>query len=237
MAEAKLNREYVNSRLGVGAFMVACCVWSLYDGLVGWPQKNAAMEKARPLLLGTNLTVTAWIAQDDNGDDALVRLFRQTGGNVPGKLIGKIKELELPSTLANDTISLERQSAQLRKLFEAPVYSDGDVQTQWWQAGITMLLGLLAFAAIGRKANMRFIADDHGMSGNGFGPQTLAYEDITAINWAKWAEKGIIVLTFNSGKAVKLDGWHFSGMKGIADEIRKHRPDLAPDAPDEEVKR
>ncbi|MCL2105297.1 MAG: hypothetical protein FWH21_09700 [Kiritimatiellaeota bacterium] len=208
--------------------MIGICVWSLYDGMKGWPQANAVMDDARPLLLAVNLTASAWLDSDDGDANALDRLFTEVGHKTPSKLIRKISETQLPKEKANDTKSLEQHAQHLKAIFEAPIYSEGDLQTQWWQAGVAALLGVLAWITVARKIPKRFVADDNGMSGTGFGAQVLAYEDISEINWAKWDEKGIIVLTFKSGKTVRLDGWHFSGMTGIADEITKHRPDLAP---------
>lgn len=229
MAEAKLNREYAYHMLGVGMMMFVICLWSLYDGMRGWPQVNANMDKTRPLLLATNLTATAWLASEDDGVSALDRLFGETGCKVPSRLVKKVSEIDklLPERLAHDTESLAKQAIRLKELFESPIYSEHDLESQWVQAGITTLLGLWLFLIVGLKAFKRFVADDRGLSGNGFGRQTLAYEDIAEINWTKWDEKGIITLTFKSGRAVKLDGWHFAGMTGIADEICKHRPDLA----------
>ena len=230
MAEAKLNGDYALRVLGVGAVMLGICVWSLYDGMRGWPHINAQMDDARPLLLATNLTATVWLDYDDDDSESpLDSLFAKVGHKTPSKLIRRINELRLPKEKANDTVSLEHHAEQLKEVFESPVYSESDLQSQWIQAGITVFLGLLAFLAVGRKAFKRFIADDRGLSGSGFGAHMLAYEDIAAINWSKWDEKGIIVLKFKSGKTVRLDGWHFSGMTGIADELAKHRPDLVPE--------
>ena len=230
MAETRLNREYVLSWVAVGALMFGICVWSLYDGKVGWPGENARMDEMRPLLLATNLTATAWLERGEDGVTEVERVFKEAGIKAPGKLSTKIKELRLPEKLANDTVSLEQQAEQLRALFASPVYSERDISTQWVQAAVTTLLGLLMFATVGLKAGKRFIADDSGLSGSGFGAQPLAYEDISEIDWAKWDEKGIIVLTFRQGRRIKLDGWHFSGVTGIAEELRKHCPDLAPKA-------
>ena len=228
MAETKLNREYVWSWVAVAVLMFGLCVWSIYDGMRGWPAENAKMDEVRPLLLATNLTATAWLELGEDGMTEVERLFSNAGSKAPGKLSTKIKELNLPEALANDTASLEKQAEQLRGVFEKPVYSEHDISTQWVQAAVTALLGVLLLLAVGLKVGKRFVADDRGLSGSGFGRQTLAYEDITEINWKKWDEKGIVVLTFKSGRRVKLDGWHFAGMTGISEELCKHRPDLAP---------
>jgi len=227
MAEAKLNREYALRIIGVGALMMGICVWSIYDGTKGWPQKNTAMDKARPLLLATNLTATAWLERDDDGTSVLDRLFAEANAKTPGKLVRKISDLKLPANLANDTDSLNAHAARLNTMFQDPVYSEGDLKGQFTMALITALLGLLAFVAVGLKAPKRFVADERGLSGSGFGPRPIAYDDIAEINWAKWDEKGIVRLTLKSGGNVRLDGWHFSGMTGVMDEIRKQRPELA----------
>jgi len=228
MAEAKLNYEYALRWVAVGALMFGICVWSLYDGKKGWPQANEIVAEARPLLLATNLTATAWLERGDDGMTAVERVFSEAGLKAPGKISTKIKDLRLPVSLANDTVSLEKQAEQLRDMFEKPVYSEHDLYTQTVQAWVTVILGLLLLAVVGLKVNRRFIADDRGLSGNGFGAQPVAYEDIAEINWAKWDENGIITLTLKSGRRIKLDGWHFVGMTGISEELRKHRPDLAP---------
>ena len=40
MAEARINKEYLLRMCGVAAFMLAICLWSLYDGFVAWPEKE-----------------------------------------------------------------------------------------------------------------------------------------------------------------------------------------------------
>ena len=230
MAETKLNREYALSIVGVGALMVGICVWSLYDGMRGWPGVNAEMDAVRPALLATNLTATAWLERGDDGVTEIDRLFAASGRKAPGRIIRKISELKLPDTHANDTASQSKQAEQLRELIGKPIYSEHDITTQWIQASVTLIFGLLAFLTIGLKAGRRFIADDRGLSGNGFGPQPIAYADIAAIDWAKWDEKGIILLTLSTGRRIKLDGWHYAGMAGVSDMLREHRPDLAPKA-------
>ncbi len=226
MAEAKLNREYALRIMGVGAMMVGMCVWSLFDGVKAWPQKNRDLEQVRPVLLATNLTAEAWIARGDEGSP-LATVFLEKGVKVPSKLVKKLGELKLPKSSENMAELREAQAKQVRKLFEGQVYGEHDLTSQFVQAAVTLVLGLLAFAAVGRKARRRYVADETGLHGSGFGGQRLAYEDIAKIDWSKWDEKGIVTLTLKSGVACKLDGWHFAGITGIVDEIRRHRPDLA----------
>jgi len=228
MAEAKLNGEYAVRIIGVGALMIGMCVWSLYDGMVAWPRCNFCLEQVRPTLLATNMTAEAWLAVGDSGVSPLESAFRAKGFETPAKLIKKMGEMKVPES-ATDRIA--RRSAQIPliiKIFEKPVYSAHDLQTQFVQAGVTLAFGLFAFVLIGLKARKRYFADGEGLSGSGVRNARIAYGDIRAIDWTKWDEKGIVSLTLVSGARYTLDGWHFKGITGIVDEIRKYRPDLSP---------
>jgi len=227
MVTATLNREYALRIAGVGLMMVGFCGWSLYDGTTAWPNVNKGMESVRPALLATNLTVTAWLERIDEGKSELARVFETAGQHVPSKLTRKMGELKLPEHLANDTASCETQAKQLKVLFEKPVYSEQDINTQWGQAGMTLFFGLWAFAVVGLKATRKFTADEKGLSGSGVGPKPVAYTDIKTIDWSKWNDKGIVRLTCNNKAVIILDGWHFTGITQLVEEITAHRPELA----------
>lgn len=226
MAEAKLNKEYAFRMASVGALMVGICLWSIYDGRVGWPRQNAALERVRPALLATNLTVSAWLESEEGSPSELTRVFQLQGRKVPARLVKKMGELKLPSHLVNDTDAQKNQAKQLGALFGKPVYSEHDLKTQTIQAVVTLSLAFLAFWAIVAKMRLRFIADEVGLHGSGFGTNRFAYDDVARVDWSRWEEKGIVVLTFVSGKRIRLDGWHFSGMSEVVDQIKAHRPDL-----------
>jgi len=226
MAEAKLNREYALRIIGVGAMMFGMCAWSLYDGRVAWPEHNRSLERVRPELLATNLTVEAWLAQDDEGSTLLASVFAKAGRKVPGKLVKKIGELRLPRNVTDSAERNAEQAKQLRALFESDVYSPHDLATQTVQAVITFLAGVWAWLLIGLKVGRRFAADETGLHGSGFGSGTVAYSSIAEIDWTKWDDKGIVRMTLKDGRRVVLDGWHFAGVTGIVDAIRRFRPDL-----------
>jgi hypothetical protein len=231
MAEAKINREYALRVMGVGLLMFGICGWSLYDGTVAWPRHNLDMERVRPALLATNLTAEAWLArEEDAGGSRLEAAFTAQGVKTPSKLVRKIGELRLSDSVPDRDAARAAQLEQVRKTFENPVYSGHDLQTQFVQAAVTLLLGLWAFAAVGLKARKRFVADGNGLSGSGVGSRPVAYGEVRAADWSKWDEKGIVRLTLASGIRLTLDGWHFAGIAGIVDELVKHRPDLAPRA-------
>ncbi len=228
MAEAKLNREYALRIFGVGAVMFGMCVWSLYDGHTAWPRQNLCMDRARPMLLATNLTAEAWLAREEGEASPLEAAFRAVGEKTPSKLVKKIGELRVPKSAENANALHEAQAKALRKTFEGPVYSAHDLQTQTVQAVITFVLGACAWLSLVGKARKRFLADETGLHGSGVGGD-VPYDAIARIDWSKWDDKGIVVLTLASGRKLKLDGWHFADMTGIVDEIKRGRPDLAPE--------
>jgi hypothetical protein len=232
MVIAKLNREYALRLIGVGAMMVGICLWSIYDGAVAYPKINQTMESVREELLATNLTVTAWMDRGDDGKTLLDLVFVQEGATAPSKLVKKIGELKLSKELANDTAAREKQAKDLRELLKKPVYAEQDLTTQFVQAGITLFLGLLAFGVIAFRATRHYIADEQGLSGTGVGPTPLAYQDIASMDWSRWQDKGIVRLTRSDKQVLTLDGWYYSGITQIVDELIKHRPDLAQQQPE-----
>jgi len=228
MIIAKLNREYALRLIGVGTMMVGICLWSIYDGAVAYPKINATLESARGELLATNLTVTAWLERGEDEKTPLDLVFVKLGKRTPSKLVKKMGELKLPKEMANDTASREAQAKHLVELFKKPVYSNQDLTTQFVQAGITLVLGLLAFGVIAFRSTRCYIADEQGLSGTGVGPKPLAYQDIKAIDWSRWQDKGIVRLTRADQQVLTLDGWYYAGITQLVDEIIKHRPELGP---------
>jgi len=186
------------------------------------------MERVRPALLATNLTAEAWLSQDD-GDHGtrLDAAFRAHGAaKAPSKLTRKLSELRIPDSTPDRDAARAAQLEQVRKTLEQPIYSARDLQTQFVQAAVTLVLALCAFVAVGTKAPRRFVADDTGLYGSGVGPQPIGYDEIKSADWTRWDEKGIVRLVLNDGRRLKLDGWHFAGMTGVVEEILRHRPDL-----------
>lgn len=225
MAEAKLNREYAIRVLCVGALMWGVCLWSIYDGKVAWPRINAQMETARPDLLATNMTAEAWMTYED-GATPLMRVFAKQQVQVPKKLIKKVGELRLPDRVTeNRDAQRAALTKRLEEVFQGPVYSPHDLAGQTVQAVIAFLLGAMAVGAVLAKKGKRFIADDEGLSGSGFGGK-IPYDQVAAIDWKKWDEKGIAVLRLADGRTVKLDSWHYAGMPDVVETLTAHREDL-----------
>ena len=225
MAEAKLNREYALRVLCVGALMFGVCVWSVYDGKVAWPRINAQMETARPDLLATNMTAEAWMTYED-GATPLMRVFAKHQAQVPKKLVKKVGELRLPNRVTeNRDAQRVALMKKVQEVFEAPVYSAHDLTGQTVQAVIAFLLGAMALWAVLAKRGKRFVADDEGLSGSGFGGK-IPYDEVNGIDWKKWDEKGIAVVHLADGRSFKLDSWHYAGMPEVIDTLVAHREDL-----------
>ncbi len=228
MAEATLNKDYARRMIGVGLLMLALSAWSVYDGAVKWPRVNLRVAEVRPVLLATNLTAEAWLETEAVGQHALQRVFAAAGSRVPGKLVRKLGELRIRRDETDVETALSAQRQAVRKLFEQPLYASGDLSGQYVQAAVTFGLALAAFLAVAVKGKRRFIADDAGLHGSGFGGRDWSWSDLKSIDWLRWEEKGIVVLTFTTGLSVRCDGWHFSGMPDIVKVIEAQRPDLAP---------
>jgi len=228
-AEAKLNREYALRLLGVGALMIGLSLWSLYDGFVAWPRQNRALDVARSALLAQDLSAEAWLDRDAEGTRPIDAVFAAQGRRAPSKLVKKLGELRVPAAAADKERVRAMQTEQVRRLFEGPVYDTRDLRSQSIQAAVTLGLALLALLTVARKARLQFAADDSGLSGSGFGNVSIPYTELARIDWSKWDTKGIVVLTLRNGRRHQLDAWHFAGMTGLAEALRQHRPDLAPD--------
>lgn len=226
MAEARLNKDYARRMLVVALLMAAISVWSFYDGFSGWPRLNARMSAARPALLATNLTAEAWLDDAAPAGQPLRRVFAAQGLTPPRKLVRKLGELRLPPRPENLDQALSAQRVEVLRLLGAPLYGEEDLRAQFIQGGVTLLLALASAGAVARKRRRVFIADAAGLHGSGFHGHRN-WSDLAEIDWRRWDDKGIVVLVFTTGDAVRCDGWHFAGMPGVVAEIKARRPDLA----------
>ena len=101
----------------------------------------------------------------------------------------------------------------------APVYSPAKLRGQFIQAAITLILAALAFAAVVSKRKTVYEVDDSGLSGTGFGDETIPWESVGSVDWSRWDEKGIVTVILKDGRRFKLDGWHFAGMRPVAEVL------------------
>ena len=225
MATAKLNREYAFRMCGIGAIMLALSAWSVYDGAVAWPKVNAELASVRDELVDgcrAGVTPADWLSAADAESQSyrLQDVFASKGARPPRYLVQELGAITQP--VGDDAEARAIRAAQAEELFRKPVYSDAKLKGQFIQAGVTLLLAALAFAAVLSKRRTVYVADESGLSGTGFGGTPVPWDAVASVDWAKWDEKGIIGLELKDGRRFKLDGWHYAGMRPIADVIRSH---------------
>ncbi len=227
MATAKLNREYAVRMCGIGAIMLALSAWSVYDGAVAWPKVNADLASVRDELVAgcrAGITPAEWLSAPD-ADGQTYRLqavFTSKGARPPRYLVQELGAITQPS--GDDAEARASRAAQAEELFRRPVYADAKLKGQFIQAGVTLLLAAIAFAAVLSKRGTVYAADESGLSGTGFGKEPIPWDAVAFVDWAKWDDKGIIILQLADGRRFKLDGWHYAGMRPVADVIRGHFP-------------
>lgn len=226
MATAKLNREYAFRMCGIGAIMLALSAWSVYDGAVAWPKVNAELASVRDELVArcrAGVTPADWLSAADAESQSyrLQDVFASKGARPPRYLVQELGAITQP--VGDDAEARAIRAAQAEELFRKPVYSDAKLKGQFIQAGVTLLLAALAFAAVLSKRRTVYVADESGLSGTGFGGTPIPWDAVASVDWAKWDEKGIIGLELKDGRRFKLDGWHYVGMRPVADVIRSHQ--------------
>ena len=223
MATAQLNREYAIRMCGIGAIMLALAAWSVYDGAVAWPAVNAGLDAVRGELVAgcrAGITPEQWLSAPD-ADTQTYRLqavFAAHGLRPPKYLVQELGAISSPP--GDEAEARAARAAQAEELFLKPVYSPAKLMGQFGQAAVTLLLAALAFAAVISKRKTVYVVDESGLSGTGFGPDPIPWESVASVDWSKWDEKGILVVVLRDGRRFKLDGWHFAGMRPVADVLR-----------------
>ena len=222
MATAKLNREYAVRMCGIGAIMLALSAWSIYDGAVAWPAVNASLETVRDELVAgcrAGITPEQWLSAPD-ADTTVYRLqavFTAHGLRPPKYLVQELGAIQSPP--GDEPEARAARAAQAEELFARPVYSPAKLKGQFAQAAVTLLLSCLAFAAVVSKRKTVYVVDESGLSGTGFGGETIPWESVDSVDWSRWDEKGIMTVVLKDGRRFKLDGWHFAGMRPIAEVL------------------
>lgn len=226
MATAKLNKEYALRLCGVGVIMLALSAWSIYDGAVAWPRENANMDKVRPKLIEcceSGKTPDDFLSSTEErpGVFLLQTIFAEDGVNVPKHMVQELSTFIKPAGESDSPEARNMRTQRAIELFSKPIYSQGKINGQFIQAGVTFIFAIMAFFAVTSKRKITYTADDNGLSGTGFGSTQIPWGDVASVNWDKWEEKGIINLSLRDGRTFKLDGWHFAGMRPIADILRE----------------
>ena len=231
MATAKLNREYAMRMGGVGAMLVAFAAWSVYDGAVAWPRANADLAKARPALearaVGRIMTPEDWLASQDGQPESfpLKEVFEKEGIPLSRKLVMELSEITHP---AGDSPDARRARAEAAAdLFSRDLYPAGKCKGQFVQAAVLAFLALLALRAVWSKRGIEYVADDAGLRGSGFGGGEIAWDMVSGVDWRRWESKGIVAVRTKDGRSHAIDGWHFKGVRDIAEVLEKRFPQTA----------
>ncbi len=235
MAEARLNKDYAVRLSVVGAIMVGLAVWSVYDGAIAWPRENVRLAELRPSLLegcakgmASEMWLSPLVKADEDPETAerrpplLHQAYAQKGWKPPSRLVQELSAITQP--MGKDSAAIRLRAEQAARLFSEDVYPRQKLQSQYIQAVVTLVLGALAFFAVLSKRKTVYVVDDEGLRGGGFGADPVPWSDVKSADWSKFDEKGILGIVLASGKTVKLDGWHFKGVRDIAAEVQKHFP-------------
>ena len=222
MATAKLNREYAVRMCGIGVIMLALSAWSVYDGAIAWPTVNASLETVRNELVAgcrAGITPEQWLSAPDADTTTyrLQALFAAHGLRPPKYLVQELGAIQSPP--GDEPEARAVRAMQAEELFSKPVYSSAKLRGQFIQAAITLILAALAFVAVISKRKTIYIVDDSGLSGTGFGNETIPWESVDSVDWSRWDEKGIMTVILKDGRRFKLDGWHFAGMRPVAEVL------------------
>ena len=202
--------------------MLALSAWSVYDGAIAWPAVNASLETVRDDLVAgcrAGITPEQWLSAPDADTTTyrLQTLFAAHGLRPPKYLVQELGAIQSPP--GDEPEARAARAMQAEELFSKPVYSAAKLRGQFIQAAITLILAALAFAAVVLKRKIVYVVDDSGLSGTGFGGRTISWESVDSVDWSRWDEKGIVTVILKDGRRFKLDGWHFAGMRPVAEVL------------------
>lgn len=223
MAIAKLNREYAIRLSLVGLIMLALSFWFIYDGFVAWPRENRDLAELRPILIKgceSGVPPEIWLGDVQGEEDTflLKKIYADHGKKVSGHIVQELKMITKPE--GNDNASRLTRAKAASELFKKDVYPQSKLNSQYFMAVVMLVFAVLAFRAVLSKRGIVYEVDADGLRGNGFGDKSLSWGDIAKVDWKKWEEKGIVVVHSKYGKKYVLDGWHFAGMRPVAEEIK-----------------
>ena len=234
MIATSINNEY-RLRMAVVAVVIAAMgAWFVYDGAIGYPQKNKAHEVFAAKLGALEKVPTAaeWLAdKDGDGVPFVERFARDEAGMKPSSsIMNAIKDTRArveqihqkePDKAVAAQRAAEQEEALAKKMRDAP-YNHTDIQTQFGFAIFAFAFAGLLLGVLAKRAATRIIAGDDAITRNG---ERFAYADLTAIDWGQWHAKHIVRMSFGN-RALKLDGWHHARVDDIVALALKKRTDF-----------
>ncbi len=214
MITTSINKEYALRFLGVALLFVAFSGWFLYDGLVGYPRRNAEVAPLAQALAAQALTPADWVNTAKTGTAPLTEAFQSAGLQSPGKVFDAFTSW----VRAEDPRA--HQTEEARKLLLMPLYSAEDIRAQFVSAAIALVaaLGLLCMVAL--RFFTRTLLDGNTLTRiSPFGTKTFSRAELCSIEDAQWAKRGILKLHFTHG-SLTLDAWHHAGTKALVEALK-----------------
>lgn len=224
MIRLKINKEYAMRICGVGLLMLAISLWSAYDGKVGYPRLNADFISMKPILGAAGMTPAALLEKDDSRATLVQKLYLQHTGRKPPKvLVSKLSEakkrfdkVDVP-TEETSSFKIKQNELLNTEILEKPLWDEHDLLSQFIMAAITGALALLAFGTVFWRSRKKAIYANGVFTG--FTDKPFPWDAVEKIDDSQWNDKGIAILVLKDGRKVKLDAWHYVGVKEIVAEL------------------
>ncbi len=209
-----INREYALRFLGVTVLFVALAGWFLYDGQIGYPQKNAAVAPVAAELATRALAPADWVNTAKTGTAPLTEAFRAAGLEPPTKVADTFTSW----VRADDPRAMRPEEAT--RVLQQPLYSQEDIRAQFISAAVSLIaaLGLLVIVAI--RFRTRHMLDDDALTVvTPLGTRRYPLDTLQGLDDSQWAKRGICKVNFTSGR-VTLDAWHHTGVRALVEKLK-----------------
>lgn len=232
-AKTTLNLDYVWRTALFGIVFTGWGMWSLYDGLVGYPKFNEKhgyeayvelYEKAREEAETEISNASTAYEQREAVNSIWNKKYRP-------RFLEKLRQTDWWGSYEASASTEEgapRRGLEAVHQLEENYNTPWDIRAQYFMAVVCLPLGLLALSTLGLSATRSHAADDEGL--HGFASTPIPYDSIQSIDWSRWHRKGIAKLTAavnSSSRTFKLDEWKFRGMDDILKAVEQKRPELA----------
>lgn len=213
-----VNREYALRFLGVAVLFLGLTGWFLYDGLVGYPAKNAAFLPVGEELAKQEMTPTDWMNTAKTGTAPLITAFQEKGMEAPSKVVDTFNSW----IRAEDPLALQVEAAQ--KTLQTPLYSDHDIRAQFISAVVGVLATLVLLAIVALRMLTRYTLTEEALSVT-FLSKTATYplSTLSGLEDSQWEKRGIATAQFGSA-SVTMDAWHHQGVKAIVEALKGRLP-------------
>ncbi len=211
-----INKEYALRFLGVALLFLVFAGWFLYDGMLGYPQKNAQLQPIAAQLAERPLTPADWMNQVKTGTAPLVEAFRAAGMDAPAKIC------DTYSSWINTQDPRAQSVEAARAVLLQPLYSENDILAQFISAGIGLAASLLLMACVLLRVLTRHTLENDTLTVT-FGKRSTVYPLTTLqqVDDTQWEKRGILKARFGS-RWLTLDAWHHAGVRPIAEVLIQH---------------